>query len=218
MPVVSADDQIVYETGQLSQLRRNLDLQADTTIQKMAATSSRPLSSPLLVNHLATLSLSIPDLSPSTLLSPLQQRRRQLIDIPVNQLQASARRAILTTFTLACTGVFSSWWAYVPPVAAISPPTAGALALLSVVSAAALGQRRWSTAQLKFWKEWDRATHMLRGDLQEDFVAALDTRVVAKTDAAADGLDRLLSLREERLDSLDKEVDLQVAALRMDRK
>lgn len=212
------DNQIVYETGQLSQLRRNLDLQADATIRKMATMPSRPLSSPLLINHLATLSLSIPDLSPSTLLSPLQQRRQQLIGVPINRLQASARRAVLTTFTLASTGVFSSWWAYVPPVAAISASTASAFGLLSVISAAAFGQRRWSIAQLKFWKEWDRATHMLRGDLQEDFVAALDTRVVAKTDAAADGLDRLLSLREQRLDVLDKKVENQAAALLLDRR
>jgi hypothetical protein len=192
-------------------------MEADDTIRKMATTSSRPLSSPLLVNHLATLSLSIPDLSPSTLLSPLQQRRRQLIDIPITRLQASARRALLTTFTLAATGVFSSWWAFVPPVAAISSSTAGALGLLSVVSAAALGQRRWTTAQQKFWKEWDRATGMLRGDLQEDFIAAVDTRVVAKTDAAADGLDRLLSMREERLDHLEEEVKRQVGVLQSDR-
>jgi hypothetical protein len=210
---VVADNEIVYETGQLSQLRRSLDLEADATIHKMAATSSRPLSSPLLVNHLATLSLSMPDLSPTTLLSPLQQRRRQLIDIPVNRLQASARRALLTTFTLASTGVFSSWWAFVPPVAAISSSTATAVGLLSVVLSAALGQRRWSTAQHKFWQEWDRTTGMLRGDLQEDFVSALDARVVAKTDAAADGLERLLSMREERLDHLEREVERQVAAL-----
>lgn len=179
----------------------------------MAATSSRPLSSPLLVNHLATLSLSIPDFAPSTLLSPLRQRRRQIVEIPVMQIQASARRALMTTFTLAATGIFSSWWAFVPPVAAISSSTAGALGLLSVISAAALGQRQWSTAQHKFWQQWDRATGMLRGDLQEEFVAALDARVVTKTDAAADGLERLLSMREERLDHLESEVEREEATL-----
>jgi hypothetical protein len=199
----------VYETGQLAQLRRNLDLQTDATIRRLASSTSHPLSSPLLVNHIATLSLSIPELSPSTLLSALQQRRRQIIDIPINRLQTSARRALLTTFTLATTGIFSSWWAYVPPVEVISAPTASALGILSVVSAAALGQKRWAIAQKTFWKEWDRSTKMLRGDLQEDFVAALDTRVVAKTDAAADGLDRLLSKREERLDYLEKVLEHQ---------
>lgn len=44
---------------------------------------------------------------------------------------------------------------------------------------------------------------MLRGDLQQAFASALETRVVAKTDAAADGLDRLLQKREERLDELE---------------
>ena len=204
----------MYETGQLSQLRRNLDLQTDGTIRKLASSTSHPLSSPLLVNHIATLSLSIPDLTPTTLLSALQQRRRQIIDIPINRLQVSARRALLTTFTLATTGIFSSWWAYVPPVEFLSASTASALGILSVVSAAALGQKRWATAQTGFWKEWDRSTKMLRGDLQEDFVAALDTRVVTKTDAAADGLDRLLSKREERLDRLEEVVERQVGLLR----
>jgi hypothetical protein len=183
-------------------------------MRKMAASAGHPLSSPLLVNHLATLSLSIPDLSPTTLLTALQQRRRQMIEIPINRLQTSARRALLTTFSAAATGIFSSWWAFVPPMELISAPTAGALGVLGVVTAASWGQNRWGIAQRRFWKEWDRVTHMLRGDLREDFVAALDTRVVAKTDAAADGLDRLLSKREERLDRLEEEVDRLEAVLR----
>jgi hypothetical protein len=54
---------------------------------------------------------------------------------------------------------------------------------------------------------------MLRGDLQENFVAALDTRVVAKTDAAADGLDRLLQKRQDKLDLLDEAVEREAAAI-----
>jgi hypothetical protein len=174
---------------------------------------SHPLSSPLLVNHLSTLSLSIPDLSPTTLLLPLQQRRQQIVNVAVSRLQTSARHALLTTLTLAATGIFSSWWAYVPPVELLSASTAGALGVLSVVSAAALGQNRWGKAQSRFWQEWDRATGMLRGDLQENFVAALDTRVVAKTDAAADGLDRLLQKRQDKLDLLDEAVEREAAAI-----
>jgi len=41
--------------------------------------------------------------------------------------------------------------------------------------------------------------------------------VVAKTDAAADGLDRLLSMREERLDHLEEEVKRQAGVLQSDK-
>jgi hypothetical protein len=195
----------VYESGQLSQVRHNLEAQTDATVRKLSniTVSSTPLASPLLVNRLSTISLSIPSFSPTTLVSPLQQRRQQLVDISTNRLQRSASRALLATYGLAFSGLLSSWWAYVPPVAAISSTTAIGLGLLSIVSSAALGQNRWARAQHSFWQEWDRITRMLRGDLQQAFASALETRVVAKTDAAADGLDRLLQKREERLDELE---------------
>lgn len=136
-------------------------------------------------------------------MTPLQQRRQQLVSVSINHLQKSASRALLTTYGFAASGIFASWWAYVPPVAAISSTTAIGLGLLSIVSSAALGQNRWGRAQHSFWQEWNRITGMLREDLQQVFVSALETRVVAKTDAAADGLDRLVSKREERLEELE---------------
>lgn len=150
--------------------------------------------------------MAVPSFSPTTLVSPLHQRRQQLVAISTLHLQQSATRALLATYSLAFSGILSSWWAYVPPVAAISSTTAIGLGLLSVVSSAALGQKRWAHAQGKFWKEWDSVTSMLRGDLQQGFASALETRVVAKTDAAADGLDRLVNKREERLDELEATV------------
>ena len=67
---------------------------------------------------------------------------------------------------MAILGISSSWAAYVPPIAALSPATAIGLGLLSIVGSVAVGQRLWLRAQGRFWKDWMRLTLMLKDDLQ----------------------------------------------------
>lgn len=59
-----------------------------------------------------------------------------------------------------------SWVAYVPPIEVLSAGTASGLGLLSVVGSLALGQKFWAGAQKKFWRDWNRVTGMLKGDLE----------------------------------------------------
>lgn len=231
--------QIIFETGQLSRLQSEIDKQADDALRRLSAVSTssdpHPLSSPILRNHLSTLSLAIPSFTPETLLAPLDRRRHQLVDVSVGYLQRAARNTALLTTGLGLGGVFASWWLYVPPVAFISAPTAVGLGLLSVVATVALGQRRWNKAQQMFWKEWSRSTGMLRGDLQvghshshsrrfeycthgqDAFKSVMDTRVVVKSNAAAEGLEQLISRRRERIRAVENrlnELDRRVRDLR----
>lgn len=124
-----------------------------------------PLASPILRNHLSTLSLAIPKFNSDTLLECLRRRRSQL-EASAHRVQTEARKGIFSTAGLAITGLAASWWIYVPPVAALPAVTATGLGALGVVLAIYLGQRRWDRAQKTFWREWDRSTEMLRADLQ----------------------------------------------------
>ncbi|WVQ83505.1 hypothetical protein IAT38_005646 [Cryptococcus sp. DSM 104549] len=217
---VELERQLVFETGQLSHLQLSLSKSADRTIRQLshppspthatsspATTSPHPFTSPLLTNHLSTLSLSIPPLTPTSLLSPLSSRRTQLLTTSIPRLQTSASRALLTTYSTALLGCSLSWVAYVPPVEILSAGTAGGLGLLGVVASLAWGQRLWGKAQKKFWKDWDRVTGMLKGDLETRFDTALQTQILAKPLAAADGLEKLIERREKRLDTLQTRVD-----------
>lgn len=53
-----------------------------------------------------------------------------------------------------------------PPIEVLSAGTAGGLGLLSIVGSLALGQKFWRGAQKKFWRDWNRVTGMLKGDLE----------------------------------------------------
>ncbi|ORY25235.1 hypothetical protein BCR39DRAFT_544538 [Naematelia encephala] len=212
--------QVIFETGQLAQLESQLSSQVNTTLRQLSSqpTSIRssadlhiaaphPFSSPLLINHLRSLSLSIPDLRSDSLTRPITARRDQLSSISGTQLQRSANRALLTTYSMAAAGVVSSWAAYVPPLAVLSSGSAAGLAILSVVASLALGQRLWARAQKHFWRDWSRITSMLKGDLETQFTTALDTSVLAQSREAAQGLDQLVKRRQDRLDKLQQQVD-----------
>ncbi|WVF66729.1 hypothetical protein IAT40_001471 [Kwoniella sp. CBS 6097] len=213
---VDLERQIIFETGQLSQLQTSLDTSSDQTIRKLShshpshtstPTSTHPFTSPLLLNHLSTLSLSIPPLSPTTLLTPILTRREQLLVQSVPRLQTSAQKALLTTYSTALLGMSLSWMSYVPPLSLTSAPTAVGLGLLGVVASLALGQRMWGKAQRKFWKDWTRITGMMKGDLETRFNTALQTQVLTKPLSAADGLEKLIEKRNQRLNQLQDKVD-----------
>ncbi|ODN76969.1 hypothetical protein L202_05532 [Cryptococcus amylolentus CBS 6039] len=206
--------QIVFETGQLSQLQQSLSSSSDETLRQLAhpsrqryiaaATRGNPLSSPLLANYLSTLSLSIPTLTPAHLLSPILTRRNQLISQSIPRLQISAQRSLLTTYSTTILGVTGSWIGSVAPLELFSTSTAGGLGVLSVVASLALGQTLWARAQKRFWKDWDRITGMLKGDLETKFDTTLKTHILAKPLATAEGLERLITKRQDRLDDLQK--------------
>ena len=120
----------------------------------------------MLLNHLSTLSLSVPPLESSSFLSPIEKRRQQLVTQSVPRLQLSAQRSLLFTLAVAASGIAGSWVAFIPPFSLVSGATATGLGLLSIVGSLALGQRLWGKAQRKFWDDWKRITHMLRGDLK----------------------------------------------------
>ncbi|OWZ61402.1 hypothetical protein AYX15_06384 [Cryptococcus neoformans] len=213
---VDLERQMVFESGQLSHLQSSLSSSSDQVIRQLSHTSTsptqssphpHPFTSPLLANHLSTLSLSIPPLTPTTLLSPILTRRNQLLTESIPRLQLSAQRALLTTYSTALLGASLSWVAYVPPIEVLSAGTAGGLGLLSIVGSLALGQKFWGGAQKKFWRDWNRVTGMLKGDLETRLDTALQTQVVAKPLAAAEGLEKLIEKREKRLDALQKDVD-----------
>ncbi|WWC68938.1 uncharacterized protein I206_102874 [Kwoniella pini CBS 10737] len=204
--------QIIFETGQLSNLQLHLDHNSDHIIRQLShstntSTSTHPFTSPLLLNHLSTLSLSIPPLSPTSLLAPITTRREQLLNQSIPRLHSSAQRALLTTYATSLLGVSLSWMSYVPPMTLISGATATGLGILSIVASLAFGQRLWGKAQKKFWRDWKRITNMMKGDLETRFDAALRTQVLAKPLVAADGLEKLIQKREKRLDELQDKVN-----------
>ncbi|TYJ59017.1 hypothetical protein B9479_000005 [Cryptococcus floricola] len=206
--------QIVFETGQLSQLQQSLSSSSDEILRQLAhpsrqrhisaATRGNPLSSPLLANHLSTLSLSIPTLTPAHLLSPIITRRNQLISQSIPRLQISAQRSLLTTYSTTILGVTGSWIGSVAPLELFSTSTAGGLGVLSVVASLALGQTLWARAQKRFWKDWERITGMLKGDLETRLDTTLKTHILAKPLATAEGLERLITKRQDRLDDLQE--------------
>lgn len=149
-------------------MQQNISHETDDKLRQLAKTrsTSPSLSSPVLVNHLSTLALSIPAFEPASLLAPLTKRRDQLLRESVPRLQSSAQRSLVSTLGVGAGGMAASWAAYVPPLALLSEATAAGLGLLSVIAALALGQRSWAKAQQRFWHDWGRVTSMLRGDLQ----------------------------------------------------
>ncbi|WVR04094.1 hypothetical protein IAU60_001093 [Kwoniella sp. DSM 27419] len=209
---VDLERQVIFETGELSYLQKSLDHSSDQTIRQLShsshsPTSSHPFTSPLLLNHLSTLSLSVPPLLSTSLLTPILTRREQLLTQSIPRLHASAQRALLTTYSTSLVGASLSWMSYVDPIHLTSAPTAAGLGILSVVSSLALGQKLWAKAQSKFWRDWKRITGMLKGDLETRFETALQTQVLAKPLAAADGLEKLIEKRKSRLDTLQDKVN-----------
>lgn len=152
----------------------------DAVLRRLSSVTAQsgqyPLASPVLRNHLSSLSLSIPSITSDTLLEPLRRRRRQLIEVSVHELQTKARSILVNTSGLMVAGIAASWWMYVPPVAALTAMSATALGILSLVGSIYLGQRRWNHAQSLFWQAWDRSTQMLKGDLQASALTFLSRR------------------------------------------
>ncbi|WRT65407.1 uncharacterized protein IL334_002350 [Kwoniella shivajii] len=215
---VELEKQIIFETGKLSNLQFTLDSNSDHIIRQLQSThpsnstsptpnSTHPFTSPLLLNHLSTLSLSIPPLSPASLTTPIIIRRRQLLTQSIPRLHTSAQRALLTTYATSLLGVSSSWMSFVPPISLTSASTAIGLGILSIVASLALGQRLWGRAQRKFWRDWKRITGMMKGDLETRFDTALRTQVLAKPLSAAEGLEKLIERRERRLDELQDQIN-----------
>lgn len=200
------EQQLTYEAGQLAQLQSNLGDAADKTARELTKAggeaAGHPFSSPLLINHLSSLSLAIPRVLPNTLLQPVMSRRSQMLGTMVPKLQISAQRTLLSSYALSLFGCSASWCAAVQPLELITTYTAVGTGLLSIVSGLALGQRFWARAQKKWWKDWDRVTNMLKDDLADNYDRTVDNLVVAKPDVAADGLGELITKRKERLDEL----------------
>lgn len=124
-----------------------------------------PFSSPLLANHISSITLAIPPIEATSLIEPILVRRDQLLSNSLPRLQVSASRAMLSTYTSGLAGVLVSWIWAVPPIALLSAPTGTGLGILSVVASVALGQRLWRRAQVRFWRDWDRIAAMLKEDL-----------------------------------------------------
>jgi hypothetical protein len=146
---------VIFETGQLAELQTTLAAKSDQLLRQLGTPVLHPFSSPLLLNHLATLSLAIPSLAESSLTTPILARRRQLVQHSIPRLQLAAQRALLSSWTFGLSGVGLSWAFGTLP-----------FGILAAVGAVALGQRMWERAQNRFWADYTRVTTMLKGDLQ----------------------------------------------------
>lgn len=206
------ESQLMFEAGELSQLQTALGSRADNTARTLSIRPSKstetghPFTSPVLMNHLKSLALSIPPVTPTTLLPPVTTRRQQLLTTAVPRLQVSAQRALLSTYALAFLGVSGSWCLCVPPLSMLSTYTSVGLGALSVVASLALGQTLWAKAQKRWWKDWDRVTAMLKDDLADNYDKVVDTLILARPRVASDGLTELVKKRENRLDDMEKHV------------
>jgi hypothetical protein len=204
------EQQLVFEAGQLAQLQSQLGKQSDKTAHTLTSASSNraghPFSSPLLLNHLASLALSIPPVTPTSLLPPVATRRAQLVNTAVPRLQVTAQRALGSSVVLALAGSAGAWTAFAPPLSMISGATAVGLGALAVVSSLALGQAWWAKGQRRFWKDWNRVTAMLKDDLSANFDSTVDKLVLARPRVTADGLQELVRKREERLNGLEHRI------------
>lgn len=204
------EQQLVFEAGQLSQLQTQQGKDSDKTARTLTSASSEraghPFSSPLLLNHLASLALAIPPVTATSLLPPVATRRAQLVNTAVPRLQVTAQRALGSSITLALAGTAGAWTAYVPPAEWISGATAVGLGALAIVSSLALGQAWWAKGQRRFWKDWNRVTAMLKDDLSANFDKTVDKLVLARPRVTADGLEELVKKREERLTQLEHRI------------
>ncbi|EIW69179.1 hypothetical protein TREMEDRAFT_44343 [Tremella mesenterica DSM 1558] len=201
----SLQQNITFEAGQLAEVQAQLSRTADETVRKLSSPQSytcpsHPLTSPVLLNHLSALSLSIPPLSPASLHHALRQRRDELLAACLPRLHKAASRSVLASYAIASSSIMSTWIMAVPPIQVISPGLAFGLGLLSVLSSIALGQRQWNRAQKVFWRDWERSTKVIREDLQNEFLLTVQSQVIAKPLTAADGLRSLIEKRRRRLD------------------
>lgn len=137
-----------------------------SVLTKDASTAAHPFSSPLLINHLSSLFLSVPVIEADTMLAPVHRRRNQLRQLSVPRLQSSAYRILATTFSVAFVGSGLSCLACIPPFAIIHSSAAIACGATAVLSSVLLGQRLWARAVQHFWRDWARVTMMLKTDLQ----------------------------------------------------
>jgi hypothetical protein len=137
-------------------------------LRQLASGSSLsvPLSSPVLINHLSTLTLAIPDFEVDTLLEPIASRRRQVVEKAVARLQLDAQRTLFSTVGIFAVTVPTAWAACLPPLSLITGYAATGLGILGILSGLLLGQRWWQKSQAVFWKDWHRISSMLRGDLE----------------------------------------------------
>jgi hypothetical protein len=216
------ETQLVFEAGELAQLQsylgdrsretaRNLSTKAKPSVPgagaKATAEVGHPFCSPVLLNHLDSLALSVPPVTARTLLAPVTARRTQLLTTAVPRLQVGAQRALLASAGLGLASAAGAWTLAVPPLQLISGNTAFATALLGIVGALALGQNLGARAQRRWWRDWNRVTDMLKEDLAANYDASVDTLVLARPRAAADGLSELVDRRAHRLDELERSVD-----------
>ncbi|KAL7419850.1 hypothetical protein Q5752_005766 [Cryptotrichosporon argae] len=215
------EQQLVFEAGQLLQLQHTFSTAADQTVRQLAigkptpSTSNssssadrpgHPFTSPLLLNHLRSLSVSIPPVVPTSLLAPLTARRAQIATTLVPVLQARAQRAAAATYGAALAGAAASWAATVPLELA-SAYTATGVAALTALAGVAAGQALWARAQRRFWADWGRVARLLNEDIARQRDNVVRALVVAKPGMAADGLGELVRKREVRLGELRARVD-----------
>lgn len=155
---------MIFESGKLAQIQEGISSDVDKTLRQFSGL--QPANTAVLSNHLASLSVSIPTITPDCLTGPIEARRHQLLDTSASRLHRSAQRALGGTVSLSALSAALSWASTLPSIELLSVDTAVGLAGLGIVGSFALGQRAWLKAQRRFWRDWDRVISMLRGDLQ----------------------------------------------------
>ncbi|RSH94350.1 hypothetical protein EHS25_004153 [Saitozyma podzolica] len=106
-------------------------------------------------------------------LNQLQSQLSAETDTTIRRLSSKSLRSedawVPRTYSVAATGIFASWAAYVEPLSLLSSETALGCGTLSVAASLVLGQSLWKRAERRFWKDFDRIVEMLQHDLQVGF-------------------------------------------------
>ena len=192
--------QLVYQTGRLSYLQINMVERANKLLQSLSPT----ITSSVLQNALSQAS-SRPSflLSPTTLLTPLHARLRQL-SYATRALHVTAQRVLLLTFSSSALSTAASYsmWA----TGYMDIQTAAGAGLLAAILGLRFAVGQWERAKKDWWGDWQRVGEGLERDVKKTVENVLDKQVCIVPKEAFRGVEELIAKRRAEVEEVDVEL------------
>ncbi|SPO38019.1 uncharacterized protein PSFLO_03496 [Pseudozyma flocculosa] len=203
----SLESVLAYESGRLAALQVQQADRAERALTELRSVAARlealrgtSRDAALFANDAeAVRSREARQLTPATLLEPIEQRREQLLRVggPIDVLAGEARKLAVTTYAaLGATGaglgsasIMGASLGTGP--LSMEPSTALALSLLICTAAAWRVQGRFAKIKARFWQDWDRLAEGLDHEVKDHLDTVLERDVVGPTCYIATGLSSL---------------------------
>ncbi|KAF8635207.1 hypothetical protein AX17_003983 [Amanita inopinata Kibby_2008] len=223
------EKKLVMHTGRLASVQENFTTKIFSVVEKCQA--KPPFKSALLHNSLRQQSMSTSYVvAPSALITPLHDRRRQLIAYPTMQLHVGGQRAAFG----AGVGIFASasftwcgWFGWFSGMGlgssasventllsafastlnlGIDPSTAVGLGVLGTLVSVRWAVGKWERAKKRWWEDWVRVCQGLERDLKATLDKVMKERVTVVAESGCAGIQQLADQRMEEIANAAKEL------------